>query len=402
MGKDLQGNILPKGVMQRKDTKSYRARFKIDNIQYTLDNPNLKKLIQQMEDLKYEVKHGLRGKCDNITLDSWFDVWLNTHKKHKIKESTSVRYDDYYRRYIQKQIGKRKISEFKPIILERLFQNMAEKGYATKTIRDVYNILNSMFKYAIHNQLIMFNPCAGVDLPKTKTKDIRVLTVDEQKEIITHAKGRLHENLILVALGTGMRGGELLGLTWNDVNFFKREIYINKTLVHIKDSETGKYTFKYQTPKTKNGTRTIPMQQSVYNALKQQHIKQKELQIASADWSPLENFENLVFTGQNGKPITEHQFQSALNWIEKSINKERMENAKENGTDFEPIPHFYPHALRHTFATRCFEAGIEAKVVQEYLGHYSIAITLDTYTHVTDDKSKIEMNKLENLYQHIV
>lgn len=402
MGKDLQGNILPKGVMQRKDTKSYRARFKINNIQYTLDNPNLKKLIQQMEDLKYEVKHGLRGKCDNITLDSWFDVWLNTHKKHKIKESTYVRYDDYYHRYIQKQLGKRKISEFKPIILERLFQNMAEKDYATKTIRDVYNILNSMFKYAIHNQQIMYNPCAGVDLPKTKTKDIRVLTVDEQREIISHAKGRLHENLILVALGTGMRSGELLGLTWDDVNFLKREIYINKTLVHIKDSETGKYTFKYQTPKTKNGTRTIPMQQSVYNALKQQHIKLKELQIASADWSPLDEFNNLVFVGQNGKPITTHQFQSALNWIEKSINRERMENAKEDETEYIPIPHFYPHALRHTFATRCFEAGIEAKVVQGYLGHYSIAITLDTYTHVTDDKSKIEMNKLENLYQHIV
>lgn len=399
MSKDKK---LPKGIMKRSDTGNYRGRFKYQNIQYTLENRDLKILMREMEDLKYEVRHGLRGKCDNITLDSWFDTWLDIHKKNKIKESTYARYKDYYCRYIQKQLGKRKISDFKPIILERLFQDMAEKNYATKTIRDVYNILNSMFKYAIHNQLIMFNPCAGVDLPKTKTKDIRVLTVDEQREIVTHAKGRLHENLILIALGTGMRSGELLGLTWDDVNWDKREIYVNKTLVHIKNSATGKYTFKYQTPKTKNGTRTIPMQQSVYNALKQQHIKLKELQIASTDWSPLEHFENLVFAGQNGKPITEHQFHSALNWIEKSINKERMKIAEMNGTPYTPIPHFYPHALRHTFATRCFEAGIEAKVVQGYLGHYSIAITLDTYTHVTDDKSKIEMNKLENLYQHIV
>lgn len=402
MSKDLKGRTLPKGIMQRPDTKHYRARFKFQNIQYTLENPDLKILIQQMEDLKYEVRHGLKGKGDNISLDSWFDTWLNTHKKHKIKESTYVRYDDYYRRYIQKQIGRRKISEFKPIVLERLFQDMAEKGYATKTIRDVYNILNSMFKYAIHNQLIMFNPCAGVDLPKTKTKDIRVLTVGEQKEVLRHAKGRLHENLILVALGTGMRSGELLGLTWNDVDFNKREIFVNKTLVHIKDSTTKKYCFKYQTPKTKNGTRVVPMQESVYRALKQQYIKVKELQMASADWSPLDEFNNLVFVGQNGKPITQHQFQVALNWIENAINKERMEIAEKTGTVFEPIPHFYPHALRHTFATRCFEAGIDAKVVQGYLGHYSIAITLDTYTHVTDDKSKTEMNKLECLYQHIV
>lgn len=213
-----------------------------------------------------------------------------------------------------------------------------------------------MFKYAIHNRLIAFNPCAGVCLPKTKTKEIRVLTLEEQKEVVAHARGRLYENLILVALGTGMRGGEMLGLTWDDVDFRRREISINKTLVHIKDPQTGVYTFKYQTPKTKNGIRKIPMQESVYKALKKQHVQLKEMQRV----------------------------------------------AKETGTPFTPIPHFYPHALRHTFATRCFEAGIDAKVVQGYLGHFSISITLDLYTHVTNDKAKTEMNKLEDLYEAII
>lgn len=195
-----------------------------------------------------------------------------------------------------------------------------------------------MFKYAIHNRLIASNPCAGVCLPKTKTKEIRVLTLEEQKEIITHARGRLYENLILVALGTGMRGGELLGLTWDDVDFRKREISINKTLVHIKDTDTGKYVFKYQTPKTKNCIRKIPMQESVYKALKKQHVQLKEMQMGSSDWSPLSAFENLVFVGKNGKPITEHTFQVALDWIEKSINKERLKIAEETGTPYTPIP----------------------------------------------------------------
>ena len=401
MGKDLKGNELPKGVMQLPNG-TYRGRFKHQNEKYTLCNTNLKTLLQEMEDYKYEVRHGLKGKGDSITLNAWFDLWLNTHKKNIIKESTYIRYEDFYNRYIQKQLGKRRISEFKPMILERLFQEMAKDNYSTKTIRDVYNILNAMFKYAIYNRIITFNPCEGVNLPKTKTKDIRVLTIEEQLEVLNHAKGRLHENLVIVALGTGMRGGELLGLTWSDINFKKREIYINKTLVHIKDSETKKYCFKYQTPKTKNGMRTIPMQESVYLALKQQHIKLKEMQMASSNWSPLKDFENLVFVGQNGKPITEHQFQVSLDWIENSINKERLEIAKKTKTEYEPIPHFYPHALRHTFATRCFEAGVEPKVVQGYLGHYSISITLDLYTHVTDDKAKVEMNKLENLFKNIV
>ena len=276
MGKDLQGNTLPSGIMQRK-SGIYRGRFYYKGETYTKDNADLKKLVQEMEDLRYEVKHGIKGKGDNVTLNAWFDVWLNTHKKRSIKESTQVRYDDFYRRYIEKQIGKYRVTDFTPILIEHLLQNMADKDFSTKTIRDVYNILNAMFKYAVHNRIITFNPCAGVDIPKTKKKDIRVLTVEEQREVVEHAKGRMHENMILDALGTGLRSGELRGLTWEDINFQKREISINKTLVYIKDIETKKYVFKYQTPKTKNSMRTIPMQESVYKAMKNaSQIKEKK------------------------------------------------------------------------------------------------------------------------------
>ena len=166
--------------------------------------------------------------------------------------------------------------------------------------------------------------------PKTKTKPIRVLTVEEQWEVLEHAKGRIHENLIQVALVTGMRGGEMLGLTWDDVDFRKREISVNKTLVHIKDKETKKYVFKYQTPKTKNSIRTIPMQDSVYRALKRQRIQLKEMQLSASEWQPLEGFENLVFVGKNRKPITEHTFQVTLDWIEKSINKSANKKSSRN------------------------------------------------------------------------
>lgn len=105
MGKDLKGKALPDGIIQRSNG-SYRGRFQYKGEIYTRDNTDLKKLIQEMEDLRYEVKHGIKGKGDNITLNAWFDIWLNTHKKRSIKESTQIRYDDFYRRYIEKQIGK--------------------------------------------------------------------------------------------------------------------------------------------------------------------------------------------------------------------------------------------------------------------------------------------------------
>lgn len=153
---------------------------------------------------------------------------------------------------------------------------MADDDYSTKTIRDIYNILSAVFKYAVHNRIISFNPCDGVELPKTKKKPIRVLSVEEQSEVLKYAKGRLHENLIVVALGTGMRAGEVLGLTEDDLDFKKREIRINKTLVYLKDLSTGQYVFKYQSPKTESGKRVIPMQESVYKALKRQLIQKKK------------------------------------------------------------------------------------------------------------------------------
>ena len=348
MGKDLQGKTLPTGIMQRPNG-TYRARFKFRNEKYTLDNADLKELIQQMEDLKYEVKHGIRGKGDNLTLDAWFDVWLNTHKKKSIKESTLARYDYCYRNYVQKKLGKKKLVDFKPMLLEHLFQSMADDDYSTKTIRDIYNILSAVFKYAVHNRIISFNPCDGVELPKTKKKPIRVLSVEEQGEVLRYAQDRLYENLIVTALGTGMRAGELLGLSEDDLNFKKREITINKTLVYIKDLSTGKYVFKFQTPKTESGKRVIPMQESVYKALRKQRTQKKEMQIASDAWEPLRGFENLVFVSRNGKPVSEHAFQSALDWIVNAINKDRQKQAEKYKTDFVPMAHIYPHVLRHHY-----------------------------------------------------
>ena len=144
------------------------------------------------------------------------------------------------------------------------------------------------------------------------------------------------------------------------------------------------------------------MQESVYKALRKQRTQKKEMQIASDAWEPLRGFENLVFVSRNGKPVLEHAFQSALDWIVRAINKDRQKHAEKDKTDFTRMEHIYPHVLRHTFATRCFEAGIDAKTVQMYLGHSSVAITLDIYTHVTNDKAKTEMDKLEELYKKII
>lgn len=396
----MASNKLPRGITLRKDGL-YMGRFKYQNETYTIYGKNVKQLEKQLSELRYEVEHGLKGKGDNMTLNSWFDVWLHDYKSKTVRESTMVRYTDQYSQYIKQELGMKRLSQVKPIMLQRHFNQMAAVDYSTKTIADTYNVLHSMFKLALQNNIIFRNPCDAVILPKTREKDRRVLTIDEQKEVLEHARGRICETLVRVALGTGMRAGELQGLTWDDIDFKNREIHVNKTLVYIRDRANGKYYFKFQSPKTKSGSRTIPMQEDVFQALKRQRIQVKEMQIHATNWNQEPGFENLVFLNLTGRPRQGMDFRNDLDRIEKAINKDRKKQAKEQGKEFEPIPHFHPHSLRHTFATRCFEAGIDAKTVQNYLGHASIAITMDLYTHVTEDKARAEMEKLNQLYQSI-
>lgn len=392
---------LPKGIKQKKDGR-YEAKFQYLGEIYYVSGRDLKKVKKEFSDLRYEVEHGLKDKGDDMSLNSWNKTWLEDYKSNVIKDSTKIRYQDFYRRYIKKKLGSRKLSEIKPMILQKFFNEMAKEDYSTKTIKDTYNIIYNMFKIALQNELVLRNPCEGVTLPKTKAKEKRVLTVEEQKEVLKYSKGFLCEQLIRVALGTGMRAGELLGLKWKDIDFENREINIDKTLVYIKDYENNHYYFKYQTPKTKAGTRVIPMQHDVYNALMEQRANIRELKAHTKNWQTLQGFENMVFVNVSGRPRQVIDFRNDLLRLERRINKDRKEKAKANNTPVELIQHFYPHSLRHTFATRCFEAGIEAKTVQNYLGHSSIAITMDLYTHVTEDKAKEEMNKLEELYRNII
>ncbi|MCP1110869.1 tyrosine-type recombinase/integrase [Ohessyouella blattaphilus] len=397
MGKDLNGKKLPAGVMQRPNG-IYRGRFKYNGDSYSVQNENLEDLIVALDELRYHVRRGLKESTKKSLMDEWFDLWLNIHKKRTIKERTRVRYHNFYSWYIKPRFGRKRIVDFSPILIESLLQDMADKEYSTSTIGEVFDLMRAIFRYALHNRIIVYNPCDGVELPKTKEKDIRVLTVKEQLEVLEHVKGRMYENLIILALNTGMRCGEMCGLTWDNIDFENRKIHVTKTLVQIKSLETGKYYFAFQEPKTKNSTRTIPMLDASYEVLKKQYVRIREMQMSASHWEHVKGFENLVFLTRSGKPVANCIIRNTLNTAEKSINRSRKAFAEKEGIPYVAIPHFYPHALRHTFATRCFEAGIDAKTVQGYLGHFSISITLDLYTHVTEEKAIIEMQKLEALY----
>ena len=180
----------------------------------------------------------------------------------------------------------------------------------------------------------------------------------------------------------------------NDANPSENYLTVNQTLVHVKDEKTSSTHFLLQSPKTKCSTRTIPLQKCVAEALLRQHNLQIEYRRRTT-WSPTPGFEGLVFSGRNGQPHWRTTIVANINTAVKAINQAEAKNAEAEGRTPVHINRILPHDFRHTFATRCLEAGIPSKVVQHWLGHASIQMTLDLYTHVSTELSTYHMQLLE-------
>lgn len=385
MAQDTSGKELPKGIRQRKDGR-YEGRFTYQGEAFTFYNKNLKELVKEMQDKKYEVEHGLYAKRQKITVDSWFHTWMEEYKKNSVKYGTYKTYAEEYELHIRKQLGKKRLSDIRSEHVQRLLNGMADK-YSRSTISLVKIILNSMFKQACKNRLILSNPVENTTMPKEKKmKKIRVFTVEEQKLFLKYAEDSIYYALYKVALGTGMRSGELRALQWNDIDFEKKKISVNGTLKYI--SKGGKEKYRIDTPKTESSRREIPMLDNVYLILKRHKIEQMKQKVLLGElWRPQTGFESLVFTGAFGTCITDTALYQDMKKIVGEIRKEGYEF--ENAT---------PHVLRHTFATRGLENGIPPKVMQELLGHTSITMTLDIYSHVLPDTKAEEMKKLASMF----
>lgn len=397
------GRELPKGISWKKDKQTYMARFSYQGQSYTFYNKDLKALKKTLADKRYEVEHGLQGKADKITLDKWYETWMQDYKIPTIKESTAGTYAKIYENHLRHTIGMKYLSQIKPIHIQKLYNSMVAEGLSAKYISNINAMLYNIMDLAVKNDLIMKNPVTGVTRPKVEKKERRVLTVGEQKVFISYLQKEAwkpYEPLMVTLLGTGLRIGEALGLTWDDVDFTNKQISIDKTLCYIKDMETGRYKFVYQTPKSRESIRTIPMQSEVEKALKRQRTYQKRLRLyMGSEWKPNSGFEGLVFTSLKGTPKQENEVREFLNNIVAEINSDEQALAEKEHREPVIMGHLHPHALRHTFATRCFEVDLPPKTVQEYLGHSSVQMTMDIYTHVSEEKKRKDMEKLDSIFK---
>ena len=398
MGKNLKGKELGTGLSQRKDGR-YSARFvgksgkRKEKYFDTLPEAR-----NWLEDAKYEDKHNTAlapfnmvankvlendfpiPALSDMTVDEWFDFWKNNIIK-RLARNTKRNYSERYIQNIKPVIGKMYVRDVLPVHCLKILNDMdVSSKYQVSTIQQTYIAMGTMFRAAVNNRVIPKHPMDGINysFPAKAKDDIKVMTIDEHRKFLEVAENSHNYRQYALILETGLRAGEMIGLTWDNVNFEKRTLTVEKTLEYIRENGT----WEAGPPKTIAGYRTIPLTDCAYTILKEVY-DEKDTRKESEELSqtlPYKDkrdgtgkhfvMKDLVFINyRTGMPSKNSSYDTHLYKL--------CEKAK--------IKHFSMHALRHTFATRAIERGVNPKALQVLLGHSSLKTTMDTYVHVTDD-----------------
>ena len=368
----------------------WRARLMIGTKENNKPNikefyaPTRKEVINKLNEYKMQMALGSISSDNKITLEQWFFTWLFDYRKKDLKAKSFERYEGLYRNYIKdSDLGKIKLKDLRVTHLQVYYNNLLENGISLPTVIQINTKLKTCLGEAEKQEYIRRNYCTMVTLPKyKKEKKLEVLTLEQQQEFINAIKSHDLEVLFLVALSTGLRIGELLGLKWSDINFDDAYLSVNRTLQRtysIDNNGNRKLKVIEQSPKTSNSIRTVPIPKPILSKLKQLKIVQNQYKLKS-DGCYLDK--SYVFCNEFGAPIDDKRPGRNLSSILKKLN-------------IEPIKF---HGLRKTYATRLFENDVPPKTVQELLGHSSIDITMDIYTQVMEHKKVEAVEKLDTIF----
>lgn len=387
------------GITQRKDGL-YMGRFMFNGKRHTMYDKDKKALKKRMNDMRYELEHGIYGSPEKMDLNHWFEAWLEEYKKNQIKETVQQQYKTLYNAYIRKELGKMKLQEIRAMHIQKLFNKMLTDGYSIGTVTLIKKVLHNMMNVAIENEILFRNPCKGTKLPKNETES--VFLAEQQRTIffqeITHSK---HEDLYRLILGTGLRIGEALALNWDDIDFDNKTLSVDRDVVYKKLDGEDKAGLHYQTPKSYTSIRCIPLNTDIIRVLENHRKEQRLLRFKmGSEWKPLEQPEAqfLIFAKEDGTPFLPQNIYYDLDRLVETYNKRETVLSKEENREPFLLERIRPHQLRHTYATICFENGIPMKTVQTLLGHAGIQITADRYTHITEEKQKEDIKILDGMF----
>ncbi len=345
-------------------------------IQRSFTGKTQKEVREKMQAAAVEVNQGTYTAPQKMTVGQWLDVWVSGYLG-AVKPSTVRNYRDLIRLHIKPALGAVRLQDLHAHTVQN-FINSIDRSPAT--VRLISGVLSESLEKAVELDYIARNPVKYCTLPRKEQKEIHPLTDEEVAALLNAASGGELEQFITMALFTGMRMSELLGLTWDCVDFDKGTITVNKQLSPPAQRKSGEM---FTTPKN-HKPRTVAAAPSVLAALKVQHRKQLEQQLRAG---PLwDNPHNLIFTSETGGPMPQRSLETRFRAVANAAGLEHMRF----------------HDCRHTYAVNALRAGDDVKTVQGNLGHATAAFTLDRYGHFTEAMVKASAARMEGFIKNIL
>ena len=295
-----------------------------------------------------------------MPLSEFVDRWLEEIARPRVRKSTYASYEMMLRLYVKPKLGTKRLSDVQAHEIQKVYNGMRKSGLSSRTVRYAHNVLSSAFKQAIKWEMLIRNPCDVCELPRHEKTEMKYFTPEQVSTFLEAARDDKHFLVFLLALETGMRPEEYLAVQWKDIDLETGDLSVRRALVWNRKGGG----FRFEEPKTSKSRRSIPLSGSIVSALKihrRSHLAEKMK--LGPDYANI----NLVFSTELGTPIS-------------SVNLRNRH--------FKPImakaglAEIRLYDLRHTMATLLLLAGENPKVVSERLGHASIVLTLDTYSHV--------------------
>ena len=333
------------------------------------------------------------GRAAPMTVTEWMDQWLETYARPVIKLSTYTSYETYIRGHVKPEIGSLYINRLTTLDLQKFFNERAAEGnlkgdggLSPKTLRNLRNMLHLALEQAVRERILPYNPIDGVRLPRDHKKEMRVLSLSEQNRLIWAAKAMPEPAAfgIIFTLFTGVRIGELCGLRWENVSMEHKVFRICETRNRLPNHDAGiasaTSVITARTAKTDSSLRTVYIMDELYQDLVRYRMVQEEIR----KQYPGYNREGYVFCQENGAPYEPRTYQDLF--------KRCVRRAGIQDANF--------HALRHTFATRALEHGMDVVTLSRILGHANPSITLDKYGHTLEEHKKRSVNQMGDIYQH--
>ena len=389
------------GSIRRRSNGTWEGRYTDEvnkegkQIQRSVYGKTKKEVADKLHTIFYQKQQGVYVIPTKVLVKDWLIEWLHNYAHIMVRPSTYISYEGYIYNHIIPMIGDLPIQKLTPPIVQNFYNDRylngrtdGKGGLSSKTLRNMHNMFHQAMEQAKINGLIMQNPTDNAIIPKSQKKEMRVLSVQEQLQLLSVIHLHRLGFAIKFDLATGLRIGELCALKWTDLNYQKKTVKISRTLQRIKtnqlereelDGSENMTMVVEEDVKTSSGFREIPIPDKIWMELMQhQQLQQQEYMTYGI---PILT-DGYIFAMPFGTCVEPSTMRDALNYLLAAAG----------------IEHANFHSLRHTFATRAIEAGMPVKTLSDILGHSQVQITMDLYCHSSIDHMRDSMNALMGMF----